>query len=386
MAKRDYYEVLGVERGASAEEIKKAYRKLALANHPDRNPGDHAAEERFKEATEAYDVLTDAKKREAYDQFGHAGVDPSYASGGGGAGGFGFDLSDALRAFMREFGGFGGGFGAGFADEERGRARDTRGGDIQIRLRLTLEEIAAGVEKKLRVKKQTVCSVCAGTGATAGSKVATCPQCDGTGQVRQVQRSFFGQIVNVTACLRCRGEGRIVESPCARCGGDGRTEGTETISAKIPAGVMEGNYMTLRGKGHAGLRGGRAGDLHVVFEERPHEVFERHGDDLLTRITITPAMAALGVKIEVPTLGGRALVEIPKGIQAGKVLRLRGKGITGYRSQRPGDELIRVEIRVPERLSAKEKELYEELRRLEGERTPKAERGFFDRVRDAFGG
>ncbi|MBM3285807.1 MAG: molecular chaperone DnaJ [Candidatus Eisenbacteria bacterium] len=384
MAKRDFYEVLGVEKSAGPDEIKKAYRKLALKHHPDRNPGSKEAEESFKEVTEAYEVLSDETKRAQYDRFGHAGVDPSYGAGGAGAGGgFGFDLSDALRAFMREFGGLGSFFG----DEEMGgRARETRGGDIQIRLKLGLEEIAEGTEKKVRVKKGVPCPHCKGTGGEPGSGVTTCVQCAGQGQVRQVQRSFFGQIVNVTACPRCRGEGRIIENPCRECRGDGVGAGQETVIVKIPPGVMEGNYMSLRGRGHAGFRGSPPGDIIVIFEEKPHEIFERHGDDVLTRITITPAMAALGARIEVPTLGGRAMVEIPPGLQAGKVLRLRGKGIRSVRSREHGDQLIRVEIRVPEKLGARERELYEELRRLEGNRPAKAEKGFFDRIRDAFAG
>lgn len=383
MAKRDYYEVLEVEKTASKDEIKKGYRKLALANHPDRNPGDDEAEERFKEATEAYEILSDDTKRQAYDQFGHAGVDPSYGAGGaGGAGGVGFDLSDALRAFMREFGGFGGIFG----EDEYGRARETRGGDIQIRLKLTLEEIARGIEKKIRVKKQVPCTDCGGTGAESGSSVATCTQCDGQGQVRQIQRSFFGQVVNVATCPRCHGEGKIIKNPCRQCGGQGRVEGTETVVVKAPPGVMEGNYMTLRGRGHCGIHGAPAGNLIVVFEEKPHEIFERHGDDLLTRITIPPAVAVLGTKIEVPTLGGRAKVEIPAGIQPGKVLRLRGKGMPSLRSGAPGDQLIRVEIHIPKKLTLKQRELYQELRSLEGDLSPKAEKGFFDRVRDALSG
>lgn len=383
MSKRDFYEVLGVERGATVEEIKKAYRKQALQFHPDRNPGDKEAEEKFKEVTEAYEVLSDEQKRAAYDRFGHAGVDPSYQGTGRGPAGFGFDLQDALRAFMREFGGFGSIFEE--ADSFQ-RSRDSRGGDIQIKLKLTLEEIAAGVEKRVRVRKAVACERCGGRGAEPGSKVVTCPQCDGQGQVRQVQRSFFGQIVNVTVCPRCRGEGEVVSDPCGSCKGEGRSEGSETVLLKIPPGVMEGNYMTLRGRGHAGYRGAPAGDLVVVFEEKAHEIFERHESDILTKIVITPSMAALGSKVEVPTLTGRAVVEIPHGIQAGKVLRLRGKGLPSVHGRDPGDELVRVEIQVPERISAREKELYEELRRIEGNKPPKAERGFFERVRDAFTG
>ncbi len=383
MSKRDFYEVLGVDRGASTDEIKKAYRKLALQFHPDRNPGDKTAEEKFKEVTEAYEVLSDEQKRGAYDRFGHAGVDPTYQGAGRGGGGFGFDLQDALRAFMREFGGFGSIFEESDSFQ---RTRESRGGDIQIKLRLTLEEIGSGVEKKVRVRKAVICGRCGGRGAEPGSKVVTCPKCEGQGQVRQVQRSFFGQIVNVTVCPSCRGEGEVVSDPCHDCKGEGRVEGSETIPLRIPPGVMEGNYMTHRGRGHAGFRGGPAGDLIVVFEEKPHEVFERHDNDILTKIVITPSMAALGGKVEVPTLTGRAIVEIPRGIQAGKVLRLRGKGLPSVGGREGGDELVRVEIQVPERLTARERELYEELRKLEGDRPPKAERGFFERVRDSFSG
>lgn len=384
MAKRDFYEVLGVEKSAGVDDIKQAYRKLALQYHPDRNPGDKEAEERFKEITEAYEVLTDETKRAQYDRFGHAGVDPSYSAGGaGGPGGFGFDLSDALRAFMREFGGFG---GSPFGDDDGFGRRETRGADIQVRLKLTLEEIASGVEKKIRIRKRVPCSHCKGKGAEPGSAVTKCPQCDGQGQVRQIQRSFFGQIVNVTACPRCGGDGKIIKDPCKECGGDGQLDGQETVTVKVPAGVMEGNYMTMRGMGHAGFRGAATGDLLVVFEEKAHDLFERHGDDILTKISVTPATAVLGSKVEVPTLGGKALVEIPAGIQPGKVLRLRGKGIRSLRSQSPGDLLIRVDIAVPSKLSSRERELYEELHGLEGNHPPKAEKGFFDRVRDALSG
>jgi molecular chaperone DnaJ len=214
--------------------------------------------------------------------------------------------------------------------------------------------------------------------------VSRCPQCEGQGQIRQVQRSFFGQIVNVTACPRCQGEGQIVKNPCTQCNGEGRIDGHETVSVNIPAGVMEGNYMTLRGHGHQGMRGSPPGDLIVVFQEKPHEVFERHGEDILTRITLTPPLAVLGTKVEVPTLSGRVLVDVPAGIQPGKVLRLRGKGIRSLRSKQPGDQLIRVDIRIPEKASARERELYEQLRGPEGDHAPKAEKGFFDRVRDTF--
>jgi molecular chaperone DnaJ len=381
--KRDYYEILGVSRTATPDEMKSAYRKLALQYHPDRNPGNKEAEEHFKEVTEAYEVLSDAAKRSQYDRFGPEGVG---AAGPAGPGGVGFDISDALRAFMREFGGLGG-LGSLFEDEELGRsARERTGPDIQIKLKLTLEEIATGVEKTIRLKKKVVCPTCRGSGAEAGSKATTCVQCAGQGQVRQIQRSFFGQIVNVTTCPRCRGEGEILANPCHGCGGEGRIDGQETVTVKIPAGVMEGNYMTLRGQGSVGYRGAPHGDLVVIIQEKAHPVFERHGHDILTKITITPSMAALGAKVDVPTLGGHARVDIPAGLQPGKVLRLRGKGIHGLHAREIGDELIRVDVHVPDKLNPRERQLYEELRTLEGDHPPKAEKGFFDRVRDAFAG
>jgi molecular chaperone DnaJ len=273
MAKRDYYEVLGLQRGASEEEIKKAYRKIAFAQHPDRNPGNPEAEKKFKEATEAYEVLRDAEKRARYDHFGHQESVP-----GVGAQGFdfsGFDLADALRAFMRDFGGDAGGFADAFGG--RPTRGPTRGDDLQVRLKLTLEEVAAGVEKKIRVKHLRACATCGGRGGTGESE---CPQCHGRGQVRQVQQTVFGQFVNVGTCPRCRGEGRVVREKCRTCGGDGVVTETNTLSVKVPAGVANGNFIPLRGMGDAGPRGGPAGDLIVVIEEKPHPLFERDGSDL----------------------------------------------------------------------------------------------------------
>ncbi|MCA9727456.1 MAG: molecular chaperone DnaJ [Candidatus Eisenbacteria bacterium] len=382
MAKRDYYEVLEIERSASVDEIKSAYRKLALQYHPDRNAGDKTAEERFKELGEAYEVLKDPQKRQAYDQFGHAGVDPS--AGAGAYGGMGFDLSDALRAFMRDFGGFGDMFGA--EGGMGGRRPDRRGGDRQIRLELTLREVASGAKKKVRVRKFVRCGTCAGAGTTSQSGSDTCTTCGGSGQIRRVQRSFFGQMVNVTVCGTCRGEGSIVRDPCTTCGGDGRVEGNETVEVSIPAGVMEGNYMTLRGLGDAGVRNGAAGDLIVIFVEKPDSVFERHGEDVLCDLPIHPHQAVLGDKVEVPTLDGKARVEIPPGIQSGKILRLRGKGIPSLRDKTPGDQLIRVVVVIPTKLSAEQKTLYESLAQATGDKPPKFAKGFFEKVRDAFTG
>ncbi len=385
VAKRDYYEVLGVARGASEDEIKKAYRKVAMQYHPDRNPGDKEAEAKFKEATEAYEVLRDAQKRARYDQFGHAGVGGA-AGGPGGMGDFsGFDLADALRAFMRDFGGGEGGFEDLFGGGGvRGGARGSgRGDDLQVRLPLTLEEIAEGVEKKIRVKHLKRCATCDGRG---GKGERTCTQCHGRGQVRRVQQTMFGQFVNVTTCPRCHGEGSIVSETCRTCGGDGRVSETETVSVKVPAGVASGNYIPLRGLGDAGLRGGPAGDLIVLIEEKSHDVFERHSDDLLLEMPVGFPTLALGGKIEVPLLGGAVhTIDVSSGTASGHVARIRGKGLPGLRGGR-GDLLVRLRVWVPTKLTGAEKKLLEELRRGEGLRPPKAARSLFERVRDAFGG
>ncbi|HEY6572254.1 MAG TPA: molecular chaperone DnaJ, partial [Candidatus Eisenbacteria bacterium] len=326
-SKRDYYEVLGVERGATPEELKKSYRKLALQFHPDKNPGDKQAEERFKEVAEAYDVLSDQEKRARYDRFGHA---PAGAPSGGGFEGYqGFDLSDALRAFMRDFGGFGGGFGDMFEGESPGRGgRERRGSTLELRLRLTLEEIATGVEKRVKVRHMRACATCSGSGAKSGSGKKTCTVCRGAGQVRTMQRSIFGQVMSVMTCERCRGEGTIIESPCPTCSGEGRVRQQSEISIKVPAGVSSGNYLPLAGMGDVGPRGGPAGDLIAHIEESEHPLFLRDGDDLIVEVPISMARAALGGKIEVPILGGgRAAIDVPAGSQSGKLLRLRGKGV-----------------------------------------------------------
>ena len=384
MAKRDYYEVLGVARGASEDEIKKAYRKVAMQYHPDRNPGDKDAEAKFKEATEAYEVLRDAQKRARYDQFGHA------ATGGGAGGGpgmgadfSGFDLADALRAFMRDFGAGEGGFedlfgGGGGRGGPRGPGR---GDDLQVRLPLTLEEIAEGVEKKIRVKHLKKCATCDGRG---GKGEKQCSQCQGRGQVRRVQQTMFGQFVNVSACPRCHGEGSTISEPCRACGGDGRVSETETVSVKVPAGVASGNYIPLRGLGDAGLRGGPAGDLVVLIEEKEHDVFERSGDHLILEMPVNFALMTLGGKLDVPLLGGAThALDVNAGTASGHVVRVRGKGLPGLRGGR-GDLLVRLNVWVPGKLSGAEKKLLEELRKGEGLRPPKAARSLFERVRDAF--
>jgi molecular chaperone DnaJ len=380
MAPRDYYEVLGIPRGAGEDEVKKAYRKLAFENHPDRNPGDKAAEARFKEATEAYEVLRDPQRRARYDQFGHA-----HTGAGPGPQGFdfsGFDLADALRAFMRDFGGDAGGFGDLFGGGARGGRGPQRGDDLQLRLRLTLEEIAVGVEKKIRVKHLRACPTCEGRG---GEGETQCTACGGRGQVRHVQQSIFGQFVNVSTCPRCEGEGRVVRQRCKACGGEGRVSETETISVKVPAGVATGNFIPLRGLGDAGPRGGPAGDLIVLIEEKPHPLFTRDGDDLHLELPLAFPALALGGRIEVPTLSGEAPLEVPAGTPTGTVLRVRGRGLPGLRGGQ-GDLLVRVQVHVPGRLNGAEKKLLEELRRSENLRPPKPGRTPFDKVRDAFSG
>src|SRR5581483_5359369 len=309
----DFYEVLGVARAASDDEIKKAYRKLAMTYHPDRNNGSKEAEERFKEITEAYDVLRDPQKRAAYDRYGEAGLR------GGGAGGFHHvDLSEALGIFMRDFGGFGGLeelFGGGRAS----RSGPTPGADVKMTVPLSLAEVASGVDKKITMKLLDPCDHCAGSGAEPGSKAQTCTTCGGAGEVRRAQRSFFGQFVTVAPCPTCHGEGRIVQSPCKKCRGEGRLRGDHEITVQIPPGVATGQYMTLRGVGNAGVRGGPRGDVHVLFEVADDPRFERDGEDLYTELLVTYPQLVLGAELTVPTVTGHAPVTIPPGTQSGHV-------------------------------------------------------------------
>ncbi|MBD3168882.1 MAG: molecular chaperone DnaJ [candidate division Zixibacteria bacterium] len=387
MAKRDYYEILGVAKDATEDQIKKAYRKLALKYHPDKNPGNKEAEDKFKEATEAYEILKDSQKRAQYDQFGHAGV-----SGQGGFGGFeggfgGFDLSDALRAFMRDFGGFGGFddfFGGAGAQQgrRRGRTRVERGEDLQVKVSLSLEEIASGVEKKIKLKHFVRCPKCDGKG---GSGSRQCPQCDGTGELRRVSRTLFGQMVNITTCNMCGGSGSIVSDKCNECDGEGRVKETSTLSIKIPPGVSAGNYIPIHGSGNVGRRGGPAGDVIVLIDEKSHPVFQRRGDDLIAEVAINFPLAALGGEVEVPILNGKAKLRIPPGTQSGKIFRMRGKGLPRINSYGAGDELVRVIVWVPEKLSAEEKELLKKLAEIQGEKVAGADRSFFDKLRETIG-
>jgi molecular chaperone DnaJ len=384
MAKRDYYEVLGLSRDATEDQVKKAYRRLALKFHPDKNPGNKEAEENFKEATEAYEVLKDPQKRSTYDQFGHAGL-----SGAGGFGGFDFttfDLSDALRAFMRDFGSFGSIFDNFFGTTStRTRRGYQKGQDLQIKLKLTLEEIAIGVEKKIKVKRLQKCQECDGTGAASGVSKKICPQCHGTGQVKRVSRSLFGQFVNVTPCGQCNGTGEVIDTPCPACRGDGRQKGTSTISVKIPPGVTTGNYIQLRGAGNAGPRGGPAGDVIVLIEEQEHPAFKRRGDDIVHDTLISFTQAALGDEIIVPTLDGKMNLKVPSGTQSGKIFKLKGRGIPRLNGYGRGDELIRVLVWVPTRLTSEEKELLKKLALKENINPPEGDKGIFEKLKETLG-
>jgi len=369
MAKRDYYEILEIDRNAGVEEIKKAYRKQALKYHPDRNEGSQEAEEKFKEAAEAYEVLSDPQKKATYDRYGHEGLRGAFAGGG-------FQWSDFTHA--TDFEDILGDLFSGsiFGDFFGGRTRPRRGSppkgaDTRIVLKLTLEEVAKGAEKTIKVKKLVQCEVCGGSGARPGAGTEMCPVCEGLGQVRRASTSFFGQFVNVVTCDRCRGEGRIIDEPCTSCRGEGRVHGTETVVVRIPAGVSTGNYIPLRGRGNAGPRGGPSGDLNVFIEEKPHQDFERHGDDILYELAISISQAALGAEVEVPTLTGKARMKVPPGTQSGKVLRLRGKGIPQLNGYSTGDELVRVHTWIPPKVSGKAKELLEELGKLEDLSPPK---------------
>ncbi len=377
MPKSDYYEILGVDRQAGPEEIKKAYRKLAIRFHPDKNKGDKQAEEKFKEVGEAYAVLADPQKRANYDRFGHAAP----ASGGFG-GGFDFDLSDALRIFMEGgFGGFADIFGGGRATS---RERLRRGSDLQIPLKLDLEDIASGGTKKIKISRLKTCEECGGSGATRGSQPAVCSTCQGRGEVRHVSRSFLGQFVQTAACPACGGVGEVVVDKCPKCNGEGRYKGEVTLSVNIPAGVSAGNYLTLRGQGNAGLRAGQPGDVYIVVEEKPHEHFDRHGDDILYRLLLSFPQVALGDEVEIPSLYGRVKITIPPGIQSGKILRLKGKEIKHLNNSGAGDQLVLINLYTPTRMNARERKLFEELAGCEGVRPREEEKSFFRKVKDAF--
>jgi molecular chaperone DnaJ len=375
----DYYEILDVGQDASEKEIKKAYRKKAMQYHPDRNPDDPDAEQKFKQAAEAYDVLSDAQKRQRYDRYGHAGLGQN-----GGAAGF-QDISDIFSAFNDIFGG-----GGGFGQRSR-RSRGRPGSDLRITLPLTLEEIASGVEKNIKVRKFLVCETCDGTGADGGlegENYVMCPKCDGTGEIRQVSQSVFGQFVNVQACPRCNGEGRIIENPCDDCEGEGRIEGEETIKINVPPGVMEGNFLTISDAGNAGLRGGLTGDLRIEIKEKPHDDFIRDGLDIYTDVYVSFPEAAMGTEVEVPTLKGKARLQVDPGTQAGRILRMRERGIPDLNSNKRGNQMIRVHVWTPESLTDEEMDLLEQIQgspNFQPDPEPgRPQKSFFSRIRDVF--
>lgn len=357
MAKRDYYEVLGVGKNATEDEIKKAYRKLAMQYHPDRNPGNKEAEEKFKEAAEAYEVLSNADKRAKYDRFGHSGL-----HGGQDFHGFS-DVNDIFSHFSDIFGGssiFDDFFGGG-TSRSRQRTTGSPGSDLKITLKLTLEEIASGTTKKIKLKKYIVCPTCKGSGAKDSSSYNICSVCQGTGEVKQVSRSLFGQFVNIQPCHNCNGTGRVISSPCTQCNGDGRIIEEVTEKINVPAGVSDNSYMSLKGQGNAGKNGGPAGDIIVVFKELPHEYFVREGDDIVYDLFISFPEAALGAEVEIPTLNGRAKLKIEPGIQSGTFLKMREKGIQHLNRHGAGDQLVKVNVFIPKKLTQKEKDLLKEL-------------------------
>lgn len=362
MTKRDYYEVLGLDRNASKDDLKKSYRKLAMQYHPDRNPGDKESEEKFKEAAEAYEILSHDDKRVNYDRFGHAGVRGSTF----GSEGFS-SVNDIFSHFSDIFGGssifddiFGGGTQGG-----RGRRRGmgTPGSDLRVNLKLTLEEIATGVTKKIKIRKQVKCDECSGSGAETGTSTKSCPVCHGTGEIKSVSRSVFGQFVNISTCQNCDGEGNVIDKPCRKCRGDGRLQQEVTIKIEVPAGVHEGSYMTMRGEGNSGKRGGQSGNIIVVFQELQHDYFIREEDNIIYDLYINFPLATLGGEVEVPTLNGKAMLKIEQGTQPGKMLKMTNKGIRHLNSSGSGDQFVRINIVVPKKINSEEKEI---LNRLAG--------------------
>ncbi|HUL01879.1 MAG TPA: molecular chaperone DnaJ [Gemmatimonadales bacterium] len=360
----DYYAVLGVARGASEAEIKKAYRKLAMTYHPDRNNGDKAAEEKFKQITQAYEVLSDAERRAMYDRYGEAGL---RGGGGGQQAGFGyapFDLSEALNIFMRDFGGMGG-FDAIFGGAERARRDRHRGADLKVTLKLTLADVATGTTKTVRVRTLDRCPTCSGSGAKSGKAPTTCGTCGGTGEVRRATRSMFGQFLSVSPCPTCAGEGTVIQDPCPKCQGDGRVKTEKTVQIDVPAGVADHHYLTVRGQGAPGPRNGPAGDLTAVLEIAEDPRFERHGDDLIHDLPISFSQAALGAEVTVPTPFGEAVLKVHAGTQTGAMYRIRGKGLPRLGESGHGDLHVRVHVWTPTHLTTEQRERLERLAEVE---------------------
>ena len=385
MTKKDYYEILSVTKTASGEEIKKAYRKVAMQYHPDRNPGNKDAEEKFKEAAEAYEVLSDEDKRAKYDRFGHA----AFAPGSGGfSGSANVNMEDIFSQFGDIFGDdiFGSFFGGGRRGGGSSRGRGTRGSNLRIKLKLNYEEMAKGVAKNIKVKKYVPCTTCSGSGAKDKGGLQTCNTCGGSGQVRKVTNTFLGQMQTVSTCPTCNGEGSIITNKCTACKGEGRVYGEETVNINIPAGVQEGMQLSLSGKGNAGERGGMAGDLIVVIEEEAHKELQRDGLNVAYELHITFPDAVFGIQVEVPTIDGRAKIKIPAGTQSGKIFRLKGKGFPEVNGYGRGDQLIHVNVWTPQHVTHEEKEMLNQMNSSPNfvPQPGKSEKSFFEKVKEVF--
>lgn len=382
MSKRDYYEILGVPKNADATEIKKAYRKMALKYHPDKNPDDKQAEENFKEAAEAYEILSDANKRSRYDQFGHAGV-----GGASGSNGYHMSMDDIFSQFGDIFGGAFGGFsGFGGGGGRQSHRRVNRGSNLRVKVKLTLEEIAKGVDKKIKVNKYVDCKSCSGTGSKGGASYSSCPSCHGSGQITRVTNTFLGQMQTSSTCPTCGGQGQTIVNKCPSCTGDGIVRDEEVITIKIPAGVEDGMQLSLSGKGNAGARNGVPGDLIILVEEIPNDNFERDGINLMHDAYISFTEASLGATVEIPTLDGKARIKINPGTQGGKVLRLKGKGLPSINSYGTGDLLVNINVWTPRNLSREEKQLLEKLQDSENFKPnpTSKDKKFFSRMQEYF--
>jgi len=377
-SKRDFYEVLGVEKSSSDADIKKAYRKQAKQYHPDMNPDDKTAEAKFKEVNEAYEILSDPQKRARYDQYGHAGVDPN-GFGGAGAGFGDFDFGGIGDIFESFFG------GSGFGRSSRSRSGPQKGTDLKYSVEIAFEQAAFGIEKEISINRHESCSSCGGSGAKSGSSPTTCKHCNGTGQVQYKQSTPFGQFVNVKTCDVCRGEGKIIINPCPACNGKGNLRKTVKINLNIPAGIDDGQTMSLRGEGDPGSKGGPAGDLFVTINVKPHALFKRQGNDVVCEMPITFVQAALGAELEVPTLDGNVKYNMPEGTQTGSIFRLKGKGIPYLRGNGRGDQYVKVEIDVPKKLNEKQKAALKEFADISGDEVYEHRKGFFDKMKDALG-
>ena len=376
--KRDYYEVMGVPKNATDEEIKKAYRKLAKKYHPDLNPGDKTAEAKFKEVNEAYEVLSDKDKKARYDQFGHAGVDPNFGGGAGGGSPFtgDIDLGDIFNSF------FGGGFGGGRSANPNA---PRRGSDTEATVNISFEEAAKGCRKNVSFQKIDTCDDCGGSGAKKGTSAKTCPNCNGTGQVRINQRTPFGVVQTSRSCDRCGGTGRVIDSPCGTCGGTGRVRRQKTIEINVPAGIDNEQILSVSGQGNAGANGGPAGDLSVYVNVRPHPIFERRGNDVWCEVPITYTQAALGAEVVVPTIDGRVSYQVREGTQPGDVFKLKGKGIPRIGGRGRGDQFVRMTIEVPKNLTQRQKEILQEFDNVAEEKNYQKRKNFIDKIKDMFG-